>query len=126
MDIKVLIVDDDEITRRMLAKSIESLGYTPVTRTDGKKAWDALYEYPEISLVITDLLMPDMDGRELVELIRSSHSNPDLPILIVSGVIDQSEIEDLLEKHPAAFCKKPFDADIIKSETLRLLKASLH
>src|SRR5438445_12053356 len=68
---KVLIAEDDPISRHLLQRTLEQWGYEVVTANDGEEAW-RLFEPADFPLVISDWVMPDVDGLELVRRIRSA------------------------------------------------------
>jgi len=92
----VLIVEDEETTGLMLDKLFKNLGFETILCTNGKTAFEILlHEASNIDLVVTDIVMPDMDGKELLHLVRSHELLHDIPVLIVSGLIDESELKEL-------------------------------
>jgi PAS domain S-box-containing protein len=100
----VLVIDDDEDLRRMLAESLDSLGYRALAAADGREGLDLLAgETPD--LVVIDFAMPGMNGAEVAEAIRASH--PDLPILFASGYADTAAIERAAGPD-ARMLRKPF------------------
>lgn len=79
----ILVVDDDAFVSEMLAEILAGDGYQVETAEHGRAALAKLAELPEISLVISDMNMPEMNGLELIEAIRKSES--DVPIIILTG-----------------------------------------
>jgi len=80
----ILVVDDEELVLTMGQAILSAYGYAVLAANSGQKALEILYERnANIDLVITDLVMPGMSGRELVEQIK--HSSPQTPILCTSG-----------------------------------------
>lgn len=82
----ILIADDNEILRRSLVTVLEEVGYSVVEAASGKEALAHLNSSVEFGLLITDLVMPDMEGLELITLLRKSH--PELSIVAISGSFD--------------------------------------
>ncbi len=80
----VLIVDDDENVRRTLVQLVSSRGYRVLEASDGDEAWNLLQTEP-LDVVISDLQMPNCDGRELCQRIREVPSFCDMRLVIVSG-----------------------------------------
>lgn len=78
----ILVVDDDENTRRLMRAVLESDGYTVSTAENGEKALDVM-DSEHIDLVVLDIMMPVMDGYEFTKTLRAS--NNDLPILMVTA-----------------------------------------
>ena len=118
---KVLVIDDDVITRKMLVKSVEKLGYFVIQSSNGRHGWETLWENPDIGLVITDMMMPDMDGREFMKVVRGNQIFESLPVLIVSGVSSEADVADLLALGHACFCKKPLNNAELKESVDRLV-----
>jgi len=122
---KILIIDDDKINRKVIARSVEQLGLVAVQCANGKQGWEALCENEDISYVITDMLMPDMDGRELVYLIRYHEKFSELPVLVISGVFSAEELSGIIEISPknTFFLAKPVDSESLKDHIEKLRKA---
>ncbi len=107
---KVLVVEDDPITRAILREIITSCGHVVVDAPDGMRAWERLQEDANLRLLITDIRMPGIDGKELVHLVRSSKKLANLPVIITSGVVDMRQIAQLLHEGHAMFIAKPIDS----------------
>ena len=80
----VLVVDDDELVRHVLAELLARGGYSVLEAVDGQDAWRQLRECCP-SLIVTDLQMPRCDGRELCRRVRMDPRTHDIPVLIVTG-----------------------------------------
>lgn len=118
---KVLVIDDDLITRKTVVKNVESLGFVAIQSSNGKHGWETLWENPDITLVITDIMMPDMDGRELLRVLRGNQTFQSLPVIVMSGISRESEVKDLLNLGYACFCRKPLDVPELKARVNELL-----
>jgi sigma-B regulation protein RsbU (phosphoserine phosphatase) len=92
----ILVVDDDAFVSEMLAEILAGDGYEVATAEHGRAALAKLAELPEISLVISDMNMPEMNGLELIEAIRKSES--DVPIIILTGNSEISVAISALKK----------------------------
>lgn len=91
---RVLVVDDEQINREMLGMILKDK-YEVVFAKDGAEAMEMLWAQKEfISLVILDLLMPNMPGTEVLRLIRGSDEYQDIPVIVASADLSQ-EIECL-------------------------------
>ncbi|MDD0844364.1 response regulator transcription factor [Pseudomonas sp. Gutcm_11s] len=80
----ILIVDDEHLIANMLGYALEDQGYRVVKAGDGQHGLELL-ELEQPSLVITDFMMPQMNGLQLAQAIRSRLSAAELPILLMSG-----------------------------------------
>lgn len=78
----ILLVDDDDSLRRALRRALEHEGYGVIEAGDGRRALEEL-RGTTVSLVITDLIMPDFEGLELIFALHQTH--PDLPVIAMSG-----------------------------------------
>ena len=81
---RILVVEDDRNTRKLMEAVLEQHGYEPVPAADGIEALDIL-DRKHVDLVLLDIMMPRMDGYEFTEIIRSNPALRDLPILMVTA-----------------------------------------
>ena len=86
MDYLILLADDNEKLRRSVADILEEAGYSVVQAATGKEALAHLNSSTEFDLLITDLVMPDMEDLELITVLKKSH--PELTIVAISGSFD--------------------------------------
>ena len=93
---KILIVDDSEMARASMSFSLKSKRYGVVEAVNGKDALVKLSEHQDIGLVITDLNMPAMDGVALIQKVRQSDRNKDLPIYVITT--EQKTGEEVIKK----------------------------
>jgi CheY-like chemotaxis protein len=107
---KVLFVDDDRILRRMVQKKFEKYAsdFSTLTAEDGLDAVKKLKE-DNISLVVTDLQMPQMDGFAL--LVHLSEKYPDIPVIVQTGYGTPKSKKSVLERGAAGYIEKPFKFD---------------
>jgi CheY-like chemotaxis protein len=103
----LLVVDDEELILDLLKIALARSGYQVLTSASAQGAL-TLYEENQqrIALLITDLLMPDADGAELAFQIRQK--NPDLPILIATGFLSESEVASLKKAGIQGVVSKPY------------------
>lgn len=102
----ILLIDDDVQVRRLLALALEGEGYHVLTAEGGKPGL-RLLEHREVDLILVDLLMPDMDGLELIPRLRKMR--PASKIIAISGGTDQWDYLDAARSLGAhATLKKPF------------------
>jgi DNA-binding NtrC family response regulator len=104
----VLLVDDEEFVRDLGKMILERSGYTVLTAANGKEALDVYNkERGRISLVILDLIMPEMGGRQCLEEILKI--DPGAPVLIASGFAPNGQTAETLETGARGFVGKPYD-----------------
>ena len=103
----MLLVEDEEAVRRFAAQALEVQGYTVFKAANGREALEILSrKRADISLVITDVVMPDMGGQVLADRLRGEY--PELPILFISGYTEAAVIHRGLKNRPGSFLQKPF------------------
>ena len=105
---KILLVDDAVFALNMIAEIVEKGGHSTVRATDGIEGLERIEE-EEPDIVITDLLMPNLDGLSFLQSIRKT--KPDLPIIIMSANIQKSVREKCLAAGAHTFIHKPPNAE---------------
>jgi two-component system, cell cycle sensor histidine kinase and response regulator CckA len=108
----VLVVDDEETPRSVTCRMVRALGYLTRTARDGREALRYIQQHPgEVRLVLTDVIMPYMDGGELAERIRDLH--PRLPIVLMSAY-PVGDVAELVAAYPELpFLEKPFTTEVL-------------
>ena len=112
---KVLVVEDVVLIRMTTVDMLEQLGFTAIEAGDGAEALAALAGDPSVSILLTDLGLPGMNGRQLVE--EALRQRPDLKVIIASGYSTEREESDVL-KGRVAHLTKPFDMSQLKQALL--------
>ena len=110
---KILIVDDNEENRYILEVICKSLGYTTNSVENGQKALDFLKTNTPI-LILLDLVMPVMDGYEVLKQVRNNKKTHDLPVIMVSSIDETESVLKCLQKGADDYITKPFEPDILK------------
>jgi CheY-like chemotaxis protein len=116
----ILLVDDEESIRRVVLHSLESRGYTVIEAVDCREAI-TLAERSEsrIDLLVTDVVMPRMNGPELAERVASIR--PGIRTLFMSGCSDPELIQGKLQSEGSAFLQKPFTPDVLAQKVREVL-----
>jgi DNA-binding NtrC family response regulator len=121
----VLLVDDDESVLNFIKEALEKNGYKVIATMNPMSAIDAFTKmHREISLVITDVVMPLLDGREMMK--RIAEIDPQTRFLTVSGYSRYSEKSD--DVKPDYFLQKPFEAGELLALVRKIIdnKKALH
>jgi two-component system, cell cycle sensor histidine kinase and response regulator CckA len=118
----VLVIDDEPSIREITKTSLEAYNYKVITASDGIEAIALYAEYREkISIVLTDMLMPSMDG---ITTIRTLHKiNPNVKIIAISGLATSDKMNAAYEVGIKAFLSKPYTANQLL-ETINTVKNS--
>ena len=116
----ILLVEDEEVIRRVITQSLESHGYHVLTAEDGSQAI-AFCEGSDqpIDLLITDVVMPLMSGPQLVH--RMASLRPELPVLYISGYTDHALVHQGHREAGSAFLQKPFTPDVLARKVREVL-----
>jgi CheY-like chemotaxis protein len=116
----VLVVEDEASVRSMVRRSLEAVGLTVVEARNGREALDMVASRPERPrLVLTDVIMPELNGRELSEALASSQ--PGLPVLFMSGYTGEDVLARSLLPETAQFIQKPFAPEELVARVRTLL-----
>lgn len=107
-NIKVLVVDDSLVARKQCAKLLRKYRFQVVEANGAKQAIKQLIDNPDIRLVITDYNMPDVDGFELVKLLRGKYDKQDLTIIGLSGDGNALLSAKFIKNGANDFLRKPF------------------
>jgi sigma-B regulation protein RsbU (phosphoserine phosphatase) len=110
---KVLVAEDDRISRRRLQRDLEKWGHEVVTAEDGLQAWNK-FQGEQFPLVISDWMMPKMDGLELVRRIRSSDAPGYVFVILLTAKSEKEDIVAGMEAGADDFLTKPFDRNELR------------
>jgi response regulator RpfG family c-di-GMP phosphodiesterase len=105
---KIILADDDKVSLELLERQITLWGYTVATASDGEQAWHMLQADP-VSIVVSDWLMPEMDGLSLCRNIRSAGFKHYVYIILISGQDTRQDIVEGLEAGADDFITKPIN-----------------
>lgn len=119
---KVLIVDDDVRNIYSLTKALEVFKMNVITAFDGKEAIKILAEHPDTDIVLLDMMMPNMDGYETAEKIRSMPKFLNLPLIAVTAKAMTGDREKCIKAGASDYITKPVDID----QLLSLLRVWLY
>ncbi|SHO67142.1 two-component system, cell cycle response regulator CpdR [Pseudoxanthobacter soli DSM 19599] len=117
---RILLAEDDTDMRRFLAKALEKAGYDVVSFDNGLSAYERLREEP-FSMLLTDIVMPEMDGIELAR--RATRLDPDLKVMFITGFAAVALNPDSQAPKDAKILSKPFHLRELVREVERLLAA---
>lgn len=109
-----MIVDDDQITSKILSQRLTKRGFTVVCVESGKECLESLQnDIPD--LVLLDIVMPEMDGLEVLESIRSVYSSIDIPVVMATAKNEATDIVDALKLGANDYIQKPVNIDIAEA-----------
>jgi phosphoserine phosphatase RsbU/P len=105
---RILIAEDDNVSRMILRKHLENWNHQVIETTHGRAAWDA-FQKEDIQFMITDWMMPEMDGPELIRLVRSAGFKRYTYIILLTAKASNEDLIEGMESGADDFITKPFD-----------------
>ena len=109
---RILVVDDNEMNTDLLKRRLERRGFLVVTAQSGKEALRTLDEQP-MDMVLLDVMMPEMNGLEVLRAIRVTKSATALPVIMATAKSDNVDIVEALDKGANDYVTKPIDLDLL-------------
>jgi CheY-like chemotaxis protein len=116
----ILVVDDEPQVREVISRVLASCGYRVISAQDGQDALVRFGDGSEIDLVVLDMVMPGMGGRECLARLRKA--NPAVRVVIVTGYTTEGSPQELLGKGAMAIVEKPFDIAAFVKIVQRILE----
>lgn len=121
----ILLVEDEPVVREVTKQSLEAFSYHVIEASSGQEALDLLKTTSEpVALLITDVVMPQMNGRQLAEQLRSKF--PDLKVLFMSGYTDDAIVRHGVLDANVAFLQKPFTPTALAKKVQEILERKQH
>src|SRR5262249_21784402 len=111
----VLLVDDDARNIFALSSVLERRGMNVLTATTGKEAIEILTSTPDVAIVLMDIMMPEMDGYETIEVIRGNTAFRRLPIIALTAKAMKGDREKCLEAGASDYLAKPVNTEQLLS-----------
>ena len=119
--IKILVVDDESRMRKLVKDFLVRKDYTVIEACDGQEALDVFFEQKDISLVILDVMMPRIDGREVLKEIREYSK---VPVIMLTAKGDERDELNGFELGADEYISKPFSPKILVARVDALLRRS--
>jgi class 3 adenylate cyclase/CheY-like chemotaxis protein len=114
-DAALLVVDDNEDNRYTLTRRLDRLGYTNVaTATNGREALELLQANP-IDLVLLDIMMPDMNGYEVLERLKADPQLRHIPVIMISAIDEVESVIRCVELRAEDYLSKPFNPTLLRA-----------
>lgn len=115
---RILVVDDEELIRRLMDQLLTAAGYHVTTAIDGREGV-GLLEHERFDLLISDMVMPYMSGAEL--LAAAKRLDPELPVVIMTGYPSVASAKELMQEGAVDYITKPFDVDVVAAKVAAIL-----
>lgn len=117
----VLIVDDNEANREVLSRRLERHGYSFAAAEDGIQAMEMMRSQP-FDIVMLDIMMPRMNGYQVLEAMKADPALSDLPVIVVSAVSELESIVRCVELGAEDYLFKPFNPVLLKARLTAILE----
>ena len=118
---RILIAEDDAVSRMILRRAVEKIGHECLAAADGEEAWVLYKENPDLDAIISDWMMPGMDGLELCRLVRGEGREAYTYFIFLTALGDKEHLLMGLEAGADDYLSKPLDRDELQ---VRLISAS--
>jgi two-component system cell cycle response regulator len=109
---KILIAEDDTTSRLLFSATLKKLGHNVTAVEDGRKAWDA-WRQDDYPLLISDWMMPDIDGLELCRMVREEHSLQYTYVILLTAMDSKGSYLEGMDAGADDFITKPFDEELL-------------
>jgi two-component system, cell cycle response regulator len=110
----ILVVDDDPINRKILSRSLEGEGHLVRTADDGSSALEILRD-ETVDIVLLDVLMPGMDGVEVLKRMKADTKLKHLPVIVISALEEMDTVVRCIEMGAEDYLSKPFDRVLLRA-----------
>lgn len=124
---KVLIAEDDAVSRMILQRAVEKLGHEVLAVEDGGRAWDLYCAAPDVDVVISDWMMPEVDGLELCRRVRAEERGDDRGytyFIFLTALGDREHLLQGLEAGADDYLSKPLDRDELEMRLTSALRVT--
>ena len=111
---RILVVDDNESNRDMLSRRLQHEGYDVCMAANGHEAL-ALLNTQEVDLILLDVMMPDMDGYEVLVRLKSHNTLRDIPVIMISALDEIESVVRCIEQGAEDYLSKPFDPVLLRA-----------
>ena len=118
---KVVIADDNRFSRRMLCKHVKDIGHDVLEAENGLEALKLIKEH-QPDIILTDLLMPEMSGTELLHQLQ--HDSITIPCIVISADIQSTTRDEVMAAGAKNFLNKPFTAETVAEALQQVLQDS--
>ena len=120
----ILIAEDNSVNRRILDLNLRKHGFQTVLTTTGKEALDYLSSNQDVELIITDIMMPEMDGITLIQKIKENSDLKDIPIIVCTARKDVETVKEIALLGAVNYIVKPILASVLLQKVREALGIS--
>jgi type IV pilus assembly protein PilB len=114
--LKILIAEDDSISRTVLTRTVEKLGHECLATSDGYEAWEAYKNNPDVEVIISDWMMPEMDGLDLCRRVRNLDRDGYTYFIFLTSLGGREHLLDGMEAGADEYLTKPLDGEQLEQK----------
>jgi two-component system chemotaxis response regulator CheY len=118
---KILILDDTQSMRSLLAVTLKSLGFVVVEAEDGVDGWNKLTQNPDVDIIFTDMNMPKKNGVEFIKQVKSNANYISIPIVMLTTESEEAKKNEGKVAGAMAWIVKPFKVENINAVINKIL-----
>jgi len=118
----ILIVEDNEISGKILEANLQKLNYETIVARNGKEALECLSRVPEIELVIMDIMMPEINGLELLAKVKRTPEWKDIPVIMCTSLANAETIRKAMCMGSKYYLMKPINPKMLRQKVAEVLR----
>ncbi|MFM8275057.1 MAG: response regulator, partial [Gemmata sp.] len=111
---RILVVEDNDPNRVMLCRRLQKLGYATTEAANGREALEYIYTKP-FDLILCDIMMPEVDGYEVLRTLKADPNMAPLPVIMVSALDDMAGVVRCIEMGAEDYLHKPYEAVLLQA-----------
>jgi CheY-like chemotaxis protein len=117
---RILVVDDNNVNRDILQRRLEREGYIVDTAENGRRALEEI-DHQDYDLILLDILMPEMDGYDVLRSLKSSDKHKDIPVIMLTAVHESDSVRSCIDMGAADYLLKPYNTMLLKARIASVL-----
>lgn len=119
---KVLVVDDSAIMRKVIEQILEMLGHEAVPAANGVEAFDRLKEHSDVQLILLDWNMPEMNGIEFLRAVKERPGLAKIPVIMLTTESERRKMIEAIEAGAKHYLTKPFQPETLATKILQCVE----
>ncbi|MFI5315040.1 MAG: response regulator [Myxococcota bacterium] len=120
---KVLVVDDSAIMRKVIEQILEMLGHEAVPAANGVEAFDRLKEHDDVQLILLDWNMPEMNGIEFLRAVKDRPGLSKIPVIMLTTESERRKMIEAIEAGAKHYLTKPFQPETLATKILQCVES---
>ena len=119
---KVLVVDDSAIMRKVIEQILEMLGHEAVPAANGVEAFERLKEHDDVQLILLDWNMPEMNGIEFLRAVKDQPALTKIPVIMLTTESERRKMIEAIEAGAKHYLTKPFQPETLATKILQCVE----